>query len=287
MDIQLIDSKLKNLIKLCKISGNYKKLAVVGWILVCNRVNEISTRLGIRTRKKANNESLFMYMQFINQVFSELMKINIFSPEIIEHVKQFEILFLKLRSDVPYNHIKELYAVYYDLRKLDIPNFFEALEVSNIHQYSDLNLFSSISQKGKRKKNYNIIKELLLHNIRQKEANLQQSLNTSFNKESFEQVLFLNKIKKLITSKSKRHLSSNENLNTNSLYQISQYTSLKYILIGGIIAFALLGSAVVWESIMLPHLALSLSLYTIFFLGMGVILFLVYHKHFSHSEGRL
>ncbi|MFX1493418.1 MAG: hypothetical protein ACFFBZ_03985, partial [Promethearchaeota archaeon] len=66
MEHPLTDSKLKNLIRLCKATGNFKKLAVVGLILISNKIDEISAKLGIRTRKKDEHEHLFSYIEFVN-----------------------------------------------------------------------------------------------------------------------------------------------------------------------------------------------------------------------------
>ena len=54
---KILDMKLKNLIFVCKQTGNYKKLAVVGFTLISNLVDEISLKLGIRPRNKDKGET--------------------------------------------------------------------------------------------------------------------------------------------------------------------------------------------------------------------------------------
>ena len=44
MSERLLDLKLKRLIQLCKETGNYKKLAVVSFVLVSNMVDEIGIK---------------------------------------------------------------------------------------------------------------------------------------------------------------------------------------------------------------------------------------------------
>ncbi|MFX0025321.1 MAG: hypothetical protein ACFE8M_02825 [Candidatus Hermodarchaeota archaeon] len=285
MDIQLYDSKLKSLIRLCKATGNYKKLAVVGLILISNKVDEISTKLGVRTRKKNDHEHLFKYIEFINQIFYESLQITIVPEDIIESLKTIELLFIKLRGDLPYDHIKELYEIYYEIRKIDVPNIYKSFEASDMLEYSDLNLFSYLTNKGKKKSNHqNRVKSLLFQQIAQKEKVLRKSLDNSFNKDSFEQALHLNRLKSSLRSKSKGRISATGKLASNIYYQISQQISLKYLLLGGIIVFILLDAVVIYESIMFPHLLSVLSIYLVTFLGVALLLFLIYRKLFKRGE---
>lgn len=285
MDVQLTDSKLKNLIRLCKATGNYKKLAVVGLILISNKVDEISAKLGIRTRKKNDHEHLFSYIEFINHIFYESLHLTIVPEELIEPLKTIELLFMKLRGDLPYDHLKELYEIYYEMRKIDVPNIYKSFEAKDMHEYSDLNLFSYLSRSGKKKKNKQSgVKSLLFQQITQKEKHLRDSLDNSFSKESFEQVLQLNRLKASLNSTSKGKISTSSKLGANIYYQMSQQTSLKYLLIGGIIAFMLLGGVIIYESIMFPHLVSVVSIYLITFLGLAVLLFLIYHRLFKRGE---
>ncbi|MFW9946482.1 MAG: hypothetical protein ACFFDX_06595 [Candidatus Odinarchaeota archaeon] len=279
MEHPLTDSKLKNLIRLCKATGNFKKLAVVGLILISNKIDEISAKLGIRTRKKDENEHLFSYIEFVNHILSESLHFTILPEELIEPLKTIELLFMKLRGDLPYDHIKELYEIYFEIRKIDVPNIYKSFEAKDIREYSDLNLFSYLSKSGKKKKGkQDGVKSLLFQQIAQKERKLQKSLDHSFNKEDFEQTLQLNRLKSSLCSSSKGRISTTGKLTSNIYYQISQQTSLKYLLIGGIIAFILLDGVVIFESISFPHLVSVLSIYLITFLGLAILLFLFYHK---------
>lgn len=285
MDIQLSDSKLKSLIRLCKATGNSKKLAVVGLILISNKVDEISAKLGIRARKKTDHEHLFEYIEFINQIFYKSLQIIVVHEDIVESLKSIELLFMKLRGDLPYDHIKELYEIYYEMRKIDVPNVYKSFVASDMHEYSDLNLFSYLTYKGKKKNSHqDRVKSLLFQQIAQKEKVLRKSMDDSFNKDSFEQTLQLNRLKSSINSKSKGRISATGKLTSNIYYQISQQISLKYLLLGGIIVFILLDAVVIYESIMFPHLVSVLSMYLITFLGVALLLFLIYRKLFKRGE---
>lgn len=284
MDIQLSDSKLKSLIRLCKVTGNYKKLAVVGLILISNKVDEISAKLGIRARKKTDHEHLFEYIEFINQIFYKSLQLIIVPEDIVESLKTIELLFMKLRGELPYDHIKEIYEIYYEMRKIDVPNVYKSFEASDMHEYSDLNLFSYLTNKGKKKNPQDRVKYLLLQQIVQKEKLLRKSMGDSFNKDSFEQTLQLNRLKSSLNSKSKGRISAPGKLTSNIYYQISQQISLKYLLLGGVIVFILLDAVVIYESIMFPHLVSVLNIYLITFLGVTLLLFLTYRKLFKQGE---
>ena len=285
MEHPLTDSKLKNLIRLCKATGNYKKLAVVGLILISNKVDEISAKLGIRTRKKDDQEHLFSYIEFINHIFSESLHFTIVPEEIIEPLKTIELLFMKLRGELPYDHIKKLYEIYFEIRKIEVPNIYKSFEAKDMHEYSDLNLFTYLSKSGKKKKGkQDGVKSLLFQQIAQKEKSLRKSLDDSFNREAFEQVLQLNQLKTSLKSSSKGRISATGKLTSNVYYRMSQQTSLKYLLIGGIIAFILLNGVIIFESITFPYLVSVISIYLITFLGLAILLFLIYHKLFKRGE---
>jgi len=75
MNDQIIDAKVKSLIQVCKETQNYKKLAVVSFVLTSNRINEIGIYLGVRSRNRASGEKIFEYMELINDIFKKNLKI--------------------------------------------------------------------------------------------------------------------------------------------------------------------------------------------------------------------
>ena len=125
MSERLLDLKLKRLIQLCKETGNYKKLAVVSFVLVSNIVDEIGIKLGMRTREKGSGENIFEYMKLVNKIFALNFNVSVFKPELIESLSQNELLFLKRQGDINLNHVKDVIEAYYELRKLEVPNLHE------------------------------------------------------------------------------------------------------------------------------------------------------------------
>ncbi|GAH42082.1 unnamed protein product [marine sediment metagenome] len=116
------DLKLKNLIQACKENGNYKKLAVISFILTSNKMDEIGIKLGVRPRAKNKEERLFDYATLINDIFKSNIGVSIFRQEQIEELKRCEIPFLQRRGDIPYEYIRPIFEIYFDLRELEIPN---------------------------------------------------------------------------------------------------------------------------------------------------------------------
>jgi len=137
MNDQIIDAKVKSLIQVCKETQNYKKLAVVSFVLTSNRINEIGIYLGVRSRNRASGEKIFEYMELINDIFKKNLKIPIFRVETIDIVRQCEILFLRNKGTIPIDYIKQMFMIYYDLRRLEIPNLHKSLNQEDFVESSN------------------------------------------------------------------------------------------------------------------------------------------------------
>ncbi|MFX1497983.1 MAG: hypothetical protein ACFFBH_10675 [Promethearchaeota archaeon] len=276
--MKIVDSKLKHLIHLCKQTQNYKKIAVVGFILLSNVIDEIGANLGIRARKKKENEHLYQYMEFINMVFQNLIKSPVFMASIIERLKVTELIFLKLRGELPYDHIKKLFSLYFELQELDVPNVFGILGNDFIHGDTDLNLYMTMATKGKNHESSRS-KQLLIHNIHQKEIHLQKSLEQGFDKECFEEALYLKKLKTTITS-----LKKKGRIQDSFIYQISEVSNLKYIILGVMAFFMFMGINIIYEMILFPNITMVVSFYLLLFSGSDIVLLIVYKKLLKSGE---
>ena len=122
-----MDMKLKTLIHACKQTGNYKKLAVVGFILVSNTIDEIALKLGTRPRNKEKKETLLKYMNVVNEIFENNLQVQIFQDEVVETVKEVELLFHSKRGDLPFDYVRKIIDAYYELRKVKVPNVYKNL----------------------------------------------------------------------------------------------------------------------------------------------------------------
>jgi len=285
MKPSILDSKLKSLIQICKETENYRKLAVVSFILTSNLLDEIGIKLGIRPRKINSNEKIFDYMKLINQVIQNNIQVVLFKDELINTLRSIELIFLKKEGDIPFQYIKTMFTIYYDLRKLDIPNLHENIKDMDVIEPSDTKLFSFLSPQKRSKRNPDSLKSLILNNLREKELTIRRDLNKNFNKNLFEKAFHLKGLRSAIKTQGNDKIKISGRLKDNINYQTSLDEITSYLFIGAFLLFFLLGFIVIIEAIIYPFLTGSLSVLILMFIGPGILFFLVYWNYF-HEEGR-
>jgi len=279
MDYSLLDSKLKHLIQVCKETKNYKKIAVTGFILISNLLDEIGIKLGIRPHNKLKEEKIFEYMRIINDVFETNLQVKIFSVELLDTIKKCELLFLRSRGDVPFEYLKEILNAYYELRKLEVPNLHEQLKEGNIIETP--NLFSFLSPRTKKdSKDPNKLKPLILHKIKQKEISLRETLNYKFNPQLLETAIYLKKVRKGIEENDHRKIVYQGSLKNNINYQQSLEQILGYFTLGAFLFAFLFGFAITIETMLYPLTINTQGIYLLILFGTAALLFIVYWHYF-------
>ncbi|MFX0006976.1 MAG: hypothetical protein ACFFA7_06285 [Promethearchaeota archaeon] len=285
MNLQVIDAKLKNLIQVCKETKNYKKLAVVSFVLTSNKVNEIGINLGVRPRDKGSGEKIFEYMETINKIFETNLKIPIFQLGHIETIRECETLFLKSRGNIPYDYIKTIFQVYYELRKLDILNLHKRLEYDDFIESSKLGIFSFLSPKANRKeKNSSDLRPLILQKIREREARIQKNLKLKLDSHQFETAIYLRSIKNSLINNKKGKITIHGALKDNIKYQNSIENIYGYFLIGLIILLISIGVIILIELTVTPFSSSELSVWTLFFFGGTILLIFIYIKMYRRER---
>ncbi len=282
MNYKLLDLKLKNLIQLCKENENYKKLSVVSFILTSNILNEIGLKLGIRPRNLKSNEKIYEYMKLIDKVLVGNLKLTLFHEDDMESIREIEILFLKKKGDMPFQYIKRMFSIYYELRKLEVPNLYESVNDDDFTATTNLKFFSSHSPKSNDSSDR--FKPLILHKIREKELILQKELKNGFNKDTFESAIYLKKFKDSFKNRGTNKIKLQGQLKDSISYQRSFDDIIGYEIIGISILFFMLGLIVVIETILFPNLMGALSFLILMFFGSGTLLFLSYWYYFK-KEG--
>ncbi|MFX1315411.1 MAG: hypothetical protein ACFE9T_06070 [Promethearchaeota archaeon] len=276
-----LDSKLKHLIQVCKQTKNYKKLAVTGFILISNLLDEMGIKLGIRARLKNKEEKCFEYMRLINEVFETNLKIHIFKDSLIDTIKKYEILFLKSRGDVPLDYIQQIFSVYYELRKLDIPNLYEQLNEDNIVQNSNLNLYSFLSPRNSvKKKENNKLKPLILQKIKEKEIYLRESLTHEFNAKTLESAIALKKIKNGLEERNKGKIVIQGTLKDNINYQRSFEKLIGFLILGAFVVTLIFGFIILIETIFFSFTIGALSPFLLISFGPAALFFIIYWNYF-------
>ena len=283
MKEQLLDLKLKRLIQLCKETNNYKKLAVVSFVLTSNTIDEIGIKLGMRPREKNSGEKLFEYMELVNKVFKVNFSVNVFRPELIDILKRIELLFLRKEGELSLEYVKKIFETYYELRKLDVPNLHDNINSDIIDKDRTISLFSFLSggQNAKRKKE-NLFNPILLHKFKEEEEALQYQLNKQFSKNTFEKILQLKTIRKGIERKKGGKIVISGSLKDNISYEQSKEQVGQFLVIGIMILFAMIGSVSLIETLMYGLLSVAISNNLLVCFGAIVVLYFVNKNYFSN-----
>jgi len=281
---QLLDLKLKRLIQLCKETNNHKKIAVVSFVLTSNAVDEIGIKLGMRSREKSAGEKIFEYMELVNKVFGVNFNVNVFRPELIDVLKRVELLFLKKEGEIRFEYTKEIFEVYYELRKLDVPNLHDSVNPEVVEKNRTISLFSFLSggQSGKNKEKSRF-NPILLHKFKEEEEALQYKLNDQFDKNSFERILQLKTIRKSIERKIGGKIVISGSLKDNISYKQSKEQVGQFLVIGIIILFAMVGSVSLIEALMYGFLSVAISYNLLVCFGAIVVLYFVNKTYFSNK----
>jgi hypothetical protein len=282
MNDQLLDLKLKRLIQLCRETQNYKKLAVVSFVLTSNTIDEIGIKLGMRPREKKAGEKIFEYMELVNKIFSLNFRIKVFKPEVIEVLSQIELLFLKREGEIGLDYIKEVFAIYYELRKVEVPNLHENINSDILDRNRSISMFSFLSGgQNSRKKKEGAFNPILLHKIREEEKALQIQLERDFDKETFEKLLHLKTIRKNIEQRSKGKIVISGSLKDNISYRQSKEQIGQFLVFGLIILFAMIGIVTVVESFMYGVLSEAISYNMLICFGAIVVLYFINKTYYG------
>jgi hypothetical protein len=282
MKDKLLDLKLKRLIQLCKETQNYKKLAVVSFVLTGNIIDEIGIKLGMRPREKNDGEKIFEYMELVNKIFALNFKINVFKPEVIEELSQIELLFLKKQGDLGLEHVREVFDIYYELRKLEVPNLHENINSDILDRNRSISMFSFLSGgQNSRNKKEGAFNPILLHKFKEEEKALQIQLENEFDKEIFEKILHLKTIRKNIEQRSKGKIIISGSLKDNISYRQSKEHIGQFMVFGLIILFAMIGIVTVIESLMFGVLSVVISYNMLICFGAILVLYFINKSYFS------
>jgi len=252
---RLLDVKLKRLIQLCKETGNYKKLAVVSFVLVSNAVDEIGIKLGM---------------------FALNFSVSVFKPELIEKLSQVELLFLKRQGDINLEHVKSVIETYYELRKLEVPNLHENINSELLNRNRTVSMFSFLSGgQSKRRKSENALNPILMQRFKDEEKALQIQLEQKFDKNAFEKILHLKTVRKNLEQKSRGKIVISGALKDNISYRQSKENIGQLMIFSLIILFAMIGAVLLVESFMYGVLSMSISNTTLICFGVIVVLIFI------------
>ena len=276
MSEELLELKLKRLIQLCKETGNYRKLAVVSFMLVSNAVDEIGIKLGMRSREKDSDETIFEYMKLVNKIFAFNFNILVFQPKLIDKLSQLELLFLKRQGDITLEQVKDVIEAYYAFRKLEVPNLHENINSEVLNKNRTVSMFSFLSGgQSKRRKNEERLNPILMQRFKDEEKALQIQLEHQFDKNAFEKILHLKTVRKKLEQKTKRKIAISGSLKDNISYRQSKENIGQFMIVGLIVLFAMIGVVLLVESFMYGVVSMSISNTTLISFGVIVVLIFI------------
>jgi len=279
MNHKILDLKLKSLITACKQTGNYRKLAVVGFTLVSNIIDEIALKLGTRPRKKEKGESVLRYVHMVNEIFEKNLSVQIFHDEVIETIKEVELLFHSNRGDLPLDYTKKILEVYYELRKVDVLNVYKGLSGEGYYDDSNLHLFST-GIKG-RKESSSKFKPIILQKIGEQERMLQKRLNRQLDQGDLERVILLKKMRQGLDNE--RGIAMQGTLKDSLSYQQNPSFIIKFMFIGIALLSLFLSIIIIAEIFLYPLTIPPLSNLLLIFLGVIAVIILLYKNTFREK----
>lgn len=246
--------------------------------MLSNKVDEIGVKLGMRNRDKSSGESISKYMGLINSLLKENFNITLIEIELIGNIKIIEPQFIERKGDIPMDYIKEVFNIYFDLKKLDIPNCYEQIEWNSPTSNSALYTLYSSNNHTKRKNKSDKLKVLLLHNLKEEEYSLQKQLDKKYDRALFERAVGLRQVKDAIEKKDKVEISGS--LKDNISYQRTLEDLLGYSFIGAFLLFFLIGIIITIEAVLFPSLTGSLSILLLLSFGTSTLFFIIYWNYF-------
>jgi hypothetical protein len=255
-------------------------------VLTSNIIDEISIKLGMRPRRKKEQEKLCEYLSLLNDVFEKNLQITIFHSELIESLKEVELLFLRSRGDLPYGYIKNLLSIYYELRKFEVPNLHKGMVGEDLFSHSNMGTLSYFSRnsKSRRKKEENRFKPILKHTISQKEKHIRTKLNQKLTQSDLEMAIHLRKIKNSLDRKGKQRIILNGSLKDNIIYEQSQNKLIGYLLLGVALLSVLFGVTLIIEMLMLPVTMAPLNNMLLISFGFAFLFIIIYRKYSKRGK---
>ena len=272
----IIDMKLKQLIMVCKKTQNYRKLAVVGFTLLSNKVNEIGILLGFQSRNHRAGESLSSYIKKIESFTLENLNLSLIPKNLQDKLKIIELLFLKVKGDIPKEQVKEIFEIYYSLRKIEVPNVHENL---TSRDFSEMDKMNSLSFSGRgREKRIDPVKTMMYQILNDKERDIDILLQKGYTKNILEKALRVKALRKSIERGTSKKIKISGSLANCLEYRHSFSRFKAYCILGIGTVFGLLGITVLIEIILYPQLTNVFSIIILIFFICSIISLLIYNN---------
>ncbi len=276
MSEQLLDLNLKRLQLACKKNGNYKTLTIAFFTLIKNRIIEIGIKLGVKPDESGR---IYDYITLINSIFLKNLGVVIFPEYICENIQICEAIFFRNEGELPNKKLKSIIDIYYELRKLVVPNLHRQVNDDDLSSVAQGSIFSFLTPRSKRNsQDSHKLKPLILQKIREKEKEFHQDLNLRLDPSKLESALYLKSLRKMLEHKKNNKIIIQGALKDNILYQKSLPRIFGYLIIGVIITLLSVGALILFEMNSIPTLIPYIDSWVIFFFVGIIVLILLYAK---------
>jgi hypothetical protein len=274
------DEQIKELIEICKYTKNYKKIAVVCFMLINNRANELGVKLGIRPRNR-ENQSLYDYLSNINTILTTNFEINLFRDDFLTNLKKYEIIFTKQRGEMPFQYLSEIYELYYELRKLEVPDLWKKVSPEMLPGgISEISFFSSFLSGSSQKEEQDPIQKIILHNFQRHETQLKAHLKQKYDPNTFESAILLKRVKTILEQNKSGKILLKGTLKDNIVYKHSLNSTIGFFLLGISILLGMVGVVCLFQAVLFPTISSPLSMIILLFFGSAAFFFYIYWSQF-------
>ncbi len=276
MSEQLTDLNLKRLQLACKKNGNYKMLTIAFFTLIKNRIIEIGINLGV---KPDENGTIYDYITLINSIFLKSLGVVIFPEYMCENIQICEAIFLRNEGELPDKKLKSIIDIYYELRKLVVPNLHRQVNEDDLSSVAQGSIFSFLTPRSRRNsQDSHKLKPLILQKIREKEKEFHQDLNLRIDPGKLESALYLKSLRKTLEHKKNNKIVIQGALKDNISYQKSLPGIFGYLIIGVIITLLSVGATILFEMDSTPIIIPYIDSWVIFFFVGIIVLIFLYSK---------
>jgi hypothetical protein len=305
--------RLKSLINICKQTNNYKKLADTAYQLLNIQADLIGFKLGFNIRdssiyedskaKKNENDkrssllklfpknnteqkSIHEYLKHISTILSNSLDIELFKPEILNRVKKAELLYQKSKGLLQLEHISMIFESYFELKKIELPDFHKKVGRDKIHSIADFRIYSLFSENpANGRKNIpqsnGGIKQLMAFQLQKKEDHLKAQLEENYEPELLEDLLLLKQLKKSLKQNHGKRIQLQGSLAESISYQKSFTSLYGYFIVGLFVIFLCFGINMIALLFIQPLLLGALAMFILIIMGMALFFLYIYWSNFK------
>lgn len=277
MVMDSMDQKYETLVEKCIMTGNHAKLSATTLQLISNHVDMMGIKLEIGKRNPRKDEFIHHFLERINRYIVHL-GITLVPAEMIKRVKIIETLFSKSRGNLPKTYLKDAIALYYDIRKIKIPEMDRFTRTLRRQDYSNTRSFNLFSRKPRNDSSSSMVRDLLFDEIEKREREIHYQLQKGMNEEVLETSLQLKNIRSALHRNDNRKIPVQGRLKDNPIYLASKKGSGWLAVLGFIILLGVFESLLIAETILLPSSLEAVGGLMVFFLVSILLLGYLYYN---------